>query len=376
MSILVRTFDNAELVAQNAALIGGGAFDGNLVLQAGAPVAQFLGASVNQKQTYTVTGTPTTGAQVCYIDNVAFSVPYNCSAVTMATLIGAALAQTASGGSAADITVTGGASPGTPLVVEFKNNRAGLKQNLITIGTSTFDTGTAAWAITTANVKASAFMAWDPTLIPTPTAVLSVADNAAAGTWPAGSYSVSYTWSNSNGETKPSPATVVAVTVNHVLRVAAINAAGTPNEATALNVYVNGLLAKSIAVTTPGVAGNVVQTDITFYDAAVSSVHPPLTNTAYAYTDGRQTCLGLLKHPVSTNAKGEIYFGSSPATGIGGPGRRDAEIIIGGIVAVSLIPGISGNETLLRSQLNGRFIRGAVATGDAVLAFAPFGGQY
>lgn len=369
------TFDNAELVAQNVATIYGGSFDANLTLLAGAPVAQFVGASVNQKQTLTITGTPTTGAVVCYVDNVPFTVPYNCTSAQLAVALGAALALTAAGGSAADITVTGGALPGTPLVVEFKNNRAGLKQILMTVGTSTFDTGTAAWAITQANVKSGAFLAWDPTLIPRPTTVLVAAANAAVGTWLAGTYAVTYTWSNTNGETTPAPAMSLTLTLNQSIRVTAINAANTPDSATALNVYVNGMLAKTIAVSTPGTAGNVAQTDIGFYDTAVGAFAPPAVNTAYTNTDGRQNVLGLLKHSVATNAKGMVFFGSSPAGNVARGGNRDAEIIAGGVVAVSLIPGISGNETLLKTQLNGRFIRGAVSTGDAVLAFGPFGGQ-
>lgn len=346
---------------------GRGMFDGNLALQMGQALALVSGTSTNAIITFTVTGTPVSGVITYLWHGKQLTIPYNCTAAALDALVKPLLG-------AGNYAITGGAWPGTALNIEMRGIYAGLTPTLPVQLSTTLSTGTVAVTLSTTNVPAGKLVAWDPTKVSNPAAVLSVSA-AGTGTFAAGTYSVAYTWVTASGETQASPATALALSGSNAIRVAAINAANTPDSATALNVYVNGLLAHQISVSTPGTGGNVVSTDIAFFSTAVVAVPPPLFNTAYTSATGRGTFAGFAFRTMSTDASGQVHPTTSglPANP-GQAGQGLYEYVIGGLVNQSSIAGVSDWAELIR-QSGARVVSGAVASGTAVIAFPPLGVQ-
>lgn len=344
-----------------------GRFDANQSFSKGQALALVTATAVNAVLTFTITGSPTTGSFKFSFLGKTLTIPYNCSAATLSTLCQAVFGT-------GNYSTGGGAWPGTALTITLTGIYAGLSPVVPTLVESTVDTGTVAVTVSTTNVPNGKLVKWDPTKIANPTTVLSVSA-AGTGTFAAGSYSISYTWANANGETLAAPATSLALSGSQAIRVAAINAAGTPDDATSLKVYVNGVLAKVIAVATPGSGGNVLSTDIAIWDTAISGAPLPTVNTALVKTDGRQSFYGFANRMVTTDATGAIFHSSTtnPGTpGVAGNGL-DA-VVVGGMIDQVSLAGISDWTEWLR-QTGAKIMSGTVAGGNAVFALSPLGPQ-
>lgn len=91
---------------------------------AGAPVS-----AVNEVQTFEITGTPTGGTfSLTFRGQTTASIAYNASAATVKTR----LAALSTIGGTANLTTSGGALPGTAVLVTFQGDLAGQDVDLIT----------------------------------------------------------------------------------------------------------------------------------------------------------------------------------------------------------------------------------------------------
>lgn len=117
-------------------------------------VYQGLGANANDVQTVTITGTPTGGTfTLTYGGQTTGNIAFNASAATVA----AALIALTNIGSAANVAVTGGALPGTPVVVTFQGLLGNQPQTLMTANGAGLTGGaTPAVAVTHTTTGASA----------------------------------------------------------------------------------------------------------------------------------------------------------------------------------------------------------------------------
>ncbi|TXH19674.1 MAG: hypothetical protein E6R03_00190 [Hyphomicrobiaceae bacterium] len=335
----------------------------------GKAVALVTATAVNQQQTISIgSGTPTSGAFELTAEGTVLSIAFDDTAAEVQTKLEAVFG-------VGNVVCSSGPLPGTSVVVTFQGEFAGLYVTPMVVGTSSLSAGTPACAITRTNVPYYRLVAWNPATITDPTAALSVSATGSGGSFTATVHIITYTWSNAQGETRAARPTVLALTSGQQIRVAAINAAGTPDDATYLNVYVDGILAKKIAVSTPGTGGNVAQTDIADYDTANAFVAPPDTNTAYTATNGAHKLLGFLNKAVSTDWKGGVFHSTAATGTIQMGGIQDADVVVGGIVNQANLVGISGYETIVLSQLNAKILSGTIAGGDAEIAFGPYGGD-
>lgn len=114
--------------------------------------------AANDVQTLTVTGTPTGGTVTVSLvhpvtgQTVTFDLAYNSSSAAAQTAIRAQIGS--------NVTVTGGALPGTPLVFTFNTDLANLPVAVMTIATNALTGGTtpaASFAHTTTGVTANTF---------------------------------------------------------------------------------------------------------------------------------------------------------------------------------------------------------------------------
>lgn len=113
---------------------------------AGQALGRFTSAAVNEVQTLTATGTVSGGTYALVLDGVTIaSVAHNATVATIQAAINAALG-------AGQITVGGGAFPGTPLTFTFGGVYAGTNVPTITVTDAVTGGGSIAMAQTTAGV--------------------------------------------------------------------------------------------------------------------------------------------------------------------------------------------------------------------------------
>lgn len=329
-------------------------FNSNVRILAGQLVACQPRAAVNAMQTFTITGSPTTGVSYWLFDNQQFSIAYNATAAQLQATLDA-LPNIGSG----QVVVTGGAFPGTPLVVTFSGGRmAGKPQNAFVAVSSTYDAGaTIAVAQTTVGVGGGLFDTVANVQVPNPAAAPSVSSQA-GGSWAADTVLVQTCWGNALGYTKLSPAAAVTFSGTNNLRVAAINAANTPDGATTLEVFVDGVHVKSIAVTTPGAAGNVAQTDIADGTGGNGMAPPAFNSTA-----GK---IGVSVFDVTTNGKGELSYGQGAMPQFGLGSMQGGDVWLGGRFRLGDLSGYSAD---ILNAMRAYFVTGTISDSNAVVMF-------
>lgn len=309
----------------------------SLTLPLGQVMAQ-LTSSANDVQTLTVTGTPTGGTLTVTATNgggalVTFSLAYNSTASAAQT---AAQAVLGSG----NVTVSGGPLPGSTLVFTFAGSMASQWVPAMTVDASTLTGGSspaASFAHTTSGATAATFVAFDGTVITAPTTAPTVTGNGTGSSFAAGTYAVTYTIVNAQGETTPSPATMVTLTAAQNARVSAISSLD--STATAVNYYVNGVWAKQTAVS----SGTAAQTDISGATLATGQ-SAPLVNTAYTCPNGTgcHIAKGLLAYATATDANGRVVYGTSAASGDNhGVYRDTASVWVSGLFSTADLTGLT-----------------------------------
>lgn len=341
--------------------------DANITnLPRGSAVAMITGTARNQKQTIAFSDSPTEGVANFTFEGTAFVIQWDDTAAeveaTLAAVVGVG-----------NVDVTGGpVDAGTSLVVEFTGTLAARTQDLIVYVSNTFDAGVPSVSITQTAVAKNRIVAWAPTLVAPPPA-LTLAGNGSGADWIAGDYKVFATWGDQYGnETLAGPVKNVTLTINQNIRISAINAAGTPDTATTLNVYVDGQLAKKVAVSTPGTGGNVVQTDLAGYDTSIPRSAAPVFGSHFAAQNGAGKCIGVLDKTISTDAFGKVFFAQTPGATIASMGQPTADVVVGcADLKLSDVPNIAGFEALFLHQLDAHIVTGSIAGGDAVVAINP-----
>jgi hypothetical protein len=359
----VATFNNKTLAARNGS-VRGYRIDALLALAMAVPVAVVSAASVNAVVTFAIgSGTPTSGATQYLWYGKTLVVNFNETAATLNVKLRDILG-------VGNYTVAGGPLPGTGLTVTLTGNFAGRSaQTPAQVGSTTLSAGTPSATVTTLAVPKDRIMAWDPSKLATPAAVVYTASGTGSA-WTAGSYTVQHTWETAAGESTPSPAAAVVLTAAQNIVVPVVNAAGTPDQALFMNVYVNGARVARIAVTTPGTAGNIATTNITG-PAALSGADGkgvPDFNQAYLFADGRQNFLGFTKSAFETDANGNLKTQFAGKLGL-----DQAEILIGGTFQQSELAFTVGTISEFVAQVRPRITSGSIATGDAEISFGPTG---
>ena len=340
--------------------------DANLSLAKMSPVALITASSVNGVVTFSVSGgTPTSGSALFTWYGENLSIAFNETAASLNTKLRDILG-------AGNFTVSGGAWPGTGLVVTLVGNLAGLSAQTPALVSSTLSAGTAAGAVTATAVPSGKIVPWNPSKLANPAAAAVSYSGAGTGTWVAGAYLVQHTWETAAGETLASPAKTVVLTANQNLRVAAITSGNTPDEAVALNVYVNGARVARIAVATPGTGGNVVQTDIADANGATGAdgKRLPDASRAYLFNDGRQNITGFTKIAFGSNANGLVDHRTTQLAGKAG--SQSVQVIVGGLLNQSDIVFSSGSLAEFLFQVAPR-VFGSTSAGTAEFAFGPYG---
>lgn len=306
-----------------------------------------VSAAVTDVQTLTITGTPTGGSVVVTITLLSggvttVTIPYNSTVSATQTLVNAAV------GSGV-LTVGGGTLPGSTQTFTGAGVWASIPLPLMTVSSSLTggSSPTASIAHTTQGVSAGTYTAYSSTVVTAPTTAPTVAGNGSGSSYGAGTYAVSYTFKNANGETTPSPVTNVTVTAAQNLRITAFAAA---TGATGANFYVNGTYAGTAAVS----GGNIPQTDLTGASITVGAT-PPLTNTAFTGATNVWKPVAILKYDVTTDATGcAVYSSTSGASSQLGGKVFAVEAYIRGIFKISELTGWDTNAaTYFRTTMGG-----------------------
>jgi len=313
-------------------------------------------SSVNEVQTLTITGTPTGGNfKLKFKGQKTAAIAYNANAAAVQAAL-EALVPIGTG----NVTCGGGGLPGTPVTITFTGALAGSPQpaiefvstdNALTGGTSP----NGSVAVTTKGVAAGAMKAWDGTLLANPTTGPAVVTTT-GGSLPVGTYLAQMAWVTAAGETLPSLAVAVTVpdSTNDAIRFPAINAANTPDEATAIRYYLNGAMVAEVAVAT----GAIALTDIlALPTTGVVPKAPQAINTAFKAADGSHLLRGVCLEDFTTDASGQVSIGQVSAME---HGQRLAEgsYFAEGYFSVGDLYGVDATNGPQLDRF-GRFIAGA-----------------
>lgn len=356
--MLATRYSNREVQpVYGGGLMAGIRLSSNLALAAGSLIARNTAADANEVQTLTTTGTGTAGSLVITLPNgEQVTVAYNATAAVLQAALRASAffagANCTVANSQADISVNTNVA-----TITFTNSLGNLPQTLLVVATNPTGATIAAARTTTGSGK-NRFVAYDGTKITDPGAAAAITFSAtgAGGSFGAGSYVMQATWvSITGGETLPSIGKMLTLTAAQEVRVAAINAANTPDDAQSLNIYMNGVLIKNIAVSTPGTGGTVAQTDITA-PAAGTYQGIPSTSTAFTKANGAWYPTVVLRYDVMTDARGRVTFGTSGSAQHGSPDPEGT----GWYSGVFKLGDLTGVDQNAIDQMRARFLRGAL----------------
>lgn len=356
MSLPTQYFDKQKVVPiRGAAMETAVPLVANLTLNKGQWLAQVTAANANDVQTLTFSGA---GNVFLAFNGIPLAV---LGATCTAAQVQAALAALPNVG-AGNVQCTGGAGGAAPIVVTWIGAMTNQPQPVITQLSAT---GSAACAIvhTTTGVANGKFTSYNGALIANPTAAPVLTDSAGAGTFPAGTYSGSYTFVNANGESLPSPATVYLSAGTKKVHFAAI--AGIPAGVTSVNLYIDGQFALNVAVAANATAATDVNlTD--FSTASQAAKVPPSKSSLYSATDGSNIPAVFLQRMVTTDEKGHVVMGSSRAGQHGGY-LLEGEVYAGGLFNFADFNGTLDSNGIL--AVAGRFLKGNSSSAYAEFYF-------
>lgn len=321
---------------------------------------------VNEVQTLTITGTPTGGTfKLSFKGIKTAAIAYNANAGAVQSALEAIISV-----GTGNVSCGGGALPGTPVTITFQGALAAGPQPVVVFETASTDnlltggtTPTGSVAVTTKGISAGALKAWDGTLLANPTTGPSVSTTT-GGSLSVGAYVAQMAWVTSAGETLPSLPTVIAVpdATNDAIRFAAINAANTPDEATAIRYYLNGAMVAEVAVA----SGAIAQTDVTAMPTSgIVPKAPQAVNTAYKASDGSHILRGFALADFTTDAEGKVTFGRVSTGMEQGQTLAEAPYFVEGYFRMGDLYGIDSTNGPQLSNF-GRFISGTYADAEAI----------
>jgi hypothetical protein len=332
----------------------------NLAILAGTALAMISSTAVNAIQTIAPGGTQTSGLTYFQWNSVVTtsSVAYNATAAQIKTCLETIPLLRG------NITVTGGPFTNTDVIVTFVNELAGLPQSLIAYYASTLAGGTPTLTTTTAGVAGKRWVAADISTLTNPTTGPSVSTST-GGTFPVGTYICQMAWITAGGETEPSWPTSIIIpdSTNDRIVFAAINAAGTPDEATGIRYYINGALVAEVAVA----SGAIAATNVDALPTSGGTEVMKSVNTAYKYADGRENPTVIAACDFMTDARGSVTYGTQ-GSGEFPRFRQDAETYYGGVFLASDVAGLT---LALLTKLGGRLIKGTFSDPTTALVLIP-----
>ncbi|MEQ1761553.1 MAG: hypothetical protein ABL984_00270 [Pyrinomonadaceae bacterium] len=338
-------------------------FQANTTVYKGQGLGQTT-TGVNEVQTFTVTGTPTGGTfKLSFKGIKTAALAYNAAAAT----VQAALEALISVGTG-NVSCGGGALPGTPVTITFQGALAAGPQPVVVFETTdnAFTGGTSptgAVAVTTKGVAAGALKAWDGTLLADPTTGPSVSTST-GGTMPVGTYLAQMAWVTPAGETLPSLPTSIIIpdATNDRMVFAAINAANTPDEATAIRYYLNGAMVLEVAVASGAIAATNLDALPT---SGIVPKAPQTVNTAYKAADGSHILRGVALADFTTDAEGLVTFGQVSTGMEQGQSLAEAPYFAEGIFRMGDLYGISSTNGPQLSNF-GRFLSGVYSDAEGI----------
>lgn len=279
----------------------------------GHVLGQLSGGAVNDVQTVTIGGSPTGGTFKLVLEwpignqQTTAAIAYNASASAVQSAI-AALSNVGTG----NVAVSGSG----PYTVTFQGKFAGQPVPVMTAGTNALTGGSspaATIAHTTVGQTAGTFAAYSSAVVAAPASAPSVSGASTGSAFAAGTFLCNITYVNAQGETTPSPAAAVTLTAGQKIRLAAISSIA--NGVTAVNMYVDGTLIGSAAVSSNATS----QTD---FDVATITTKQglPAANTAYSIPNGAgcQTAKRLLAFACVVDNAGYITRANVSTGGLWG----------------------------------------------------------
>ncbi len=297
----------------------------------------FSGTSAADVQTVTVNGSPSSGTFTLAGYNPLTGRNIAPAAVAEGATIAAFQAELVKPANfgAGNVVVSG--STGGPFTLTFAGGLAALPVPLLTVASSALVGGSSpsvTIAHTTTGRTGGTYGKYDATVVAVPAAP-SVSGTGSGSGWGAGTYLVQITAVNAQGETTPSIATKITLTAAQLIRVAAQASLGT--SVTSINIYVNGVLIGSSAVT----SGTSAQADMDNVSLAVTG-QPPLVNTAYTIPNGAgtQKATGACIYTCQTDAAGQIAYSSTQTTDEWGQTSDVAGMFVTGTFDVSKLVGL------------------------------------
>jgi hypothetical protein len=301
----------------------------NVVIPRGTLLAPVAGGSVNDVQTITLSGSLSGGQFTLAgtrdgLPQTTTGIGFNPTAVQVQAAL------VALGIFGPNLTVTG--STGGPFTVTFNGGLAGTPIPTLVgnVGTLTGGTPAVTIAHTTTGQSGGTFAAYAGGPVAQPTVAPTVAGAGSGSSFGAGTYATSYTLVTALGETTPSPATFTTITAAQNLSVTSIT--GLAASVTAVNFYVNGVFAKTVAPSS-GATGTVSITGASITAGGT----PPLVNGANAKATAVQ------RFDIATDASGNITFGAAATGGFWGETELSAAAWFTGDFATNDLVGLDAN---------------------------------
>ena len=318
----------------------------------GSPLGMVVTAT-NAVQTLSISGTPTGGTfRLTYNGFTTANIAFNASAAT----VQAALEALASVGTG-NVVCSGGALPGTAVVVTFQNSLAGQPVPAITIANNSLTGGTTptpSIAQTTVGVRAGGLRAWTGTLVSAP--ATPTVSTVAGGTFFGDgtnnfAFSVSVTFYNESGETTPStPQQAIVTSANRTIRIAQYT--GLAATIQGARYYVNGQLAAQTVAS----GGTIAQTDI-ITGWTTPFINPPEVNGCFAVRDGSHILRGFALCDFATDTEGRVTLGQVNTGMEQGQELLEAPYYIEGYFRIGDLGGVDATNFAQLSRF-GRFISG------------------
>lgn len=308
----------------------------NLTIARGTVLAQ-VGASANDVQTLSMTGTPTGGSISLQITN-----PLSQSVVTLTVNSNATAAAVQSlcdsNFGTGNFTVAGGPLPGSALTFTGANDFAAMAVAPFTVSANNLTGGAspaASVAHTTQGASAGSFAPYSSAVAAVP-ANPTLTATGTGSAFAAGTYLVQVTGVNANGETTPTAEVPITLTVGQKIQVNAIT--GLDTSITSLNVYVDGSLVGSCVAS----AGT---STATAFDVASVTVKgtPPRSNTAYTAANGLWNPRAIAPYDYASDAAALVTYGTTSLGNELGVKVGAVPVYVKGIFDVTTLVGLDAN---------------------------------
>lgn len=303
----------------------------------------------NEIQTITGSTAITGGTYKINVDGrLTGSIAYNANAATATAAVEALLNV-----GAGNVVITGGAlNTSTPFTVTWQGALAKTNMSAVTVVTSALTGSQTVTVATTQPGRSDACYVPYSSAVQAAPAVAFTATAAAGAAFPAGTYTVGYTYYNAAGESTLS-GTQTVTTASGNLAIAVTAVTPLPAGITGVRWYVSTLAGSTdlaLAATNNGSA-------LTINTAPVpGAAKPPSTNTAYSQSAGTGAHIAkcILPYDLTTDADGKFSFGD---------GNLKSQVIsayFNGRFKTTDIPNLDAKAV---ADLQARIITGTLANG-------------